>query len=131
LLGLLKPALKFYDYNIMSGLLMVYIKLLFASLGILSIQFLLSLLWSDFLKPLGVGFIGTIAGILLVSSGWAYSYLLPYAHPMLALFGIIKSKMKVINYDVNFFTKEIGVSVTVAVAVYLCGFFIVQRKSIK
>jgi hypothetical protein len=131
LLGVLKPELNFYDYNIMSGLLMVYIKLLFASLGILSIQFLLSLLWSDFLKPLGIGFIGTIAGIIVVANGWAYSYLVPYAHPMLALFGIMKSKMKSINYDVDFFTKEIAVSIVVAVVVFLSGFFIVQRKSIK
>jgi hypothetical protein len=131
LLGLLKPSLKFYDYNIQRGLLMVYIKLLFASLGILSIQFLLSLLWSDFLKPLGIGFIGTIAGIIVVGNGWTYSYLIPYAHPMLALIGIMKSKMKTLDYNVDFFSKEIAVSLILATVVFLSGFFIVQRKSIK
>ena len=53
LLGVLKPELKFSEYNVASLLTQVYFKLFLSSLGILSIQFLLSLLFRDFLKPMG------------------------------------------------------------------------------
>jgi hypothetical protein len=136
LLGLLKPELKFYDYHIESYLAQIYSKLFMVSLGILSIQFLLSLLWSDFLKPMGIGFIGTIAGLISVGVNWQYNYLIPYAHPALALSGLSKNN-KIVHVQgvpqlsLDMFTNEVFVSLTVAIVVFIAGFFIVQRKSVK
>jgi ABC-type transport system involved in multi-copper enzyme maturation permease subunit len=48
LLGLLKPEVKFSEYHMEMALMQVYFKLFLSSLGILSIQFLLSLIWADF-----------------------------------------------------------------------------------
>ena len=45
LLGTVKPELKFHDYNMSGALSQLYFKLFLSSLGILSIQFLLSLLF--------------------------------------------------------------------------------------
>src|SRR6201999_2179532 len=85
LLAVLKPQLKFSEYNAAGLLAQVYLKLFLASLGILSIQFLLSLLFRDFLKPMGIGFVCTITGVILATSGWAYAYLVPYSHPLLSI----------------------------------------------
>jgi len=136
LLGILKPELKFRDYDFVVFLGETYLKLFMVSLGILSIQFLLSLLWSDFLKPMGIGFIGTITGIILVANKYDYDYLLPYAHPLMALGSLIKQH-KIVKpgpmpvLEVDLFTKEVFVSLAFGVVIYFIGFVIVQRKSVK
>jgi hypothetical protein len=112
----------------------VYFKLFLSSLGILSIQFLLSLIWADFLKPMGIGFIGTIAGMIAGGMKWEYAYLFPYAHPMLAMQSMmphIKTKGAVPEFAVDIFTKDVYVGLAVAVVVFISGFYIVQRKSVK
>jgi hypothetical protein len=141
LLGLLKPELHFYDYSIASFLLQVYIKLFLVALGILSIQFLLSLVWADFLKPMGIGFIGIIAGWIALGVKWEYVYLIPYAHPALALDNLLKNARQVRgkdaaitampHFDIDIFTREVWVSLIFAGVIFIAGFFIVQRKSVK
>jgi len=137
LLEVLKPGLKFSDYPVSILLTRVYFKLFLSSLGILSIQFLLSLLFRDFLKPMGIGFVCTITGGILAGNGWKYAYLFPYSHPMLAIKTMedgmrnksAPSAMPQITIDL--FTKEIFVSLAIAVIVFIAGYFIVLKKSIK
>lgn len=135
LLSLLKPELKFNEFHMESYLGQIYIKLFLASLGILSIQFLLSLVWGDFLKPMGIGFVGTIASLILVGVKWDYSYWIPYAHPLLAIQGLLKHDKAPVPgppvLSVDMFTKEIFVSLGVAAVFFIAGFFIVQKKSVK
>ncbi len=135
LLGVLKPQLKFNDYNMAGSLVQIYLKLFLSSLGILSIQFLLSLLFRDFLKPMGVGFICTITAAILVGNAWKYAYLFPYSHPMLALnMNAIHAKQKPgasPQMAIDLFTKEIWVSLIIAVVVFIAGYFIVLKKSVK
>ncbi len=135
LLSVLKPVLKFNEYHIESTLAQIYLKLLFSALGILSIQFLLSLLFQDFLKPMGIGFTATIAGVILANADWKYAYLFPYAHPMLTIKSLLKNKMGngpgIPQITVDLFTKDILVSLGVAVVVFILGYFIVLRKSVK
>jgi hypothetical protein len=138
LLGALKPELKFSDYSMANALVQIYFKLFLSSLGILSIQFLLSLLMRDFLKPMGIGFVATITGVICAANNWQYAYLFPYSHPMLALSALPMHKghpqtqprvMPQITIDL--FTKEIFVSLAVAAVVFICGYFIVLKKSVK
>jgi hypothetical protein len=129
LMGLLKPELKFHDYSIAGLAFEVHAKLFLASLGILSIQFLLSLVWTDFLKPMGIGFVLTIAGIISAQSGWKYAWTNPYAHPMLALMSMKPAKATMINVDM--FSKEVLVSLLVAVIAFVAGYFVVTKRSIK
>jgi hypothetical protein len=133
LLSLVKPELRFDNYHMESTLAQLYFKLFLSALGILSIQFLLSLLWSDFLKPMGIGFFATIVGVITASKGWEYCYLFPYSHPMLALklmpHNISNGATPQINIDL--LTKEIFVSIAVSVLVFISGYFIVLKKSIK
>jgi len=134
LLSMLKPALKFNEYHIEGLLSKVYFKLLLSSLGILSIQFLLSLLFRDFLKPMGIGFAATIAGVILAGTEWKYAYLYPYSHAMMT----VKSMHPANNggnampqITIDLFTKDIFVSLAVAAGVFILGYFIVLKKSVK
>jgi hypothetical protein len=134
LLSLLKPELKFSDYHMELTLLQIYFKLFLSALGILAIQFLLSLIWADFLKPMGIGFICFIAGVIAASKEWEYSYIIPYAHPMLALksmMGVHKRGTPPTQMVIDIFTHDVFVSLAVFAVVFLAGFFIVQKKSVK
>ena len=137
LLSVVKPSLRFSEYHIEGLLTRVYFKLFLASLGILSIQFLLSLLFRDFLKPMGIGFICTITGDILAGNGWKYAYLFPYSHPFLAIQSLEQGKNAkpgpggMPEIVVDFFTKDIGVSLAIALLVFVAGYFIVLKKSVK
>lgn len=133
LLGMLKPELKFSQYHMELMLFQVYFKLFMSALGILSLQFLFSLLWSDFLKPMGLGFICTISGIIMAAADWEYAYLFPYAHPTMALKTMmphVKGKGNT-QLVINIFTSDVYVSLIVSAVVFVAGFYIVQRKSVK
>lgn len=137
LLSAVKPELRFSEYHIESILTRVYFKLFLSSLGILSIQFLLSLLFRDFLKPMGIGFTATIAGVILAANNWKYAYLFPYSHPMLSIKALEEgSRAKfgpggMPEITIDLFTKEVSVSLAIALLVFIAGYFIVLKKSVK
>lgn len=124
------PKYTFNQYNPTTFLLNSYAKLFLSSLGILSLQFILSLIWSDFLKPMGVGFVGTIMGIVTASLNWQYAYLIPYSLPALAL-QITKVKKGGDPLAFEVFTREIYTSLIFAAVFFIIGYFIVSKKSIK
>jgi hypothetical protein len=132
LLSVVKPQLRFDNYHMEKELAQIYFKLFLSSLGILSIQFLLSLLWSDFLKPMGIGFVCTITGVILTTKGWEYSYAFPYAHPMVAIATMIhRGDESVKQLQIDVFTKDVLISITVSILVFIAGYFIVLKKSVK
>lgn len=133
LLSVVKPELRFDNFHMESELAQIYFKLFLSSLGILSIQFLLSLLWADFLKPMGIGFICTIAGVVAASKSWEYSYLFPYAHPMVAISSMLHRNQNAPanSLQVDVFTKDVSVSLIIAAVVFVAGYFIVRSKSVK
>ena len=126
ILHALNNKYKFNEYSPVEMLSTLYLKVFFSSLGILSVQFIISLIWSDFLKPMGIGFIGVIAGIITATKGWEYAYLIPYSHPALAL-----SMRKGPAEAMHLFTQEIYTSFAYAVALFIIGYFIVVKKSVK
>lgn len=130
LLQALVPKYTFSDYSPAIILSRFYSKLFLASLGILSIQFILSLIWSDFLKPMGIGFIGIIAGIITANVGWKYAFLIPYSAPTLALRAAEGSKNKGPE-ELPIFTQEIWVSLISAAALFIIGYFILLKRNIK
>jgi len=130
LLQVLVPGYNFNQYDPSAILINAYIKLFLSSLGILSLQFILSLVWGDFLKPMGIGFVGTIMGIITANVGWKYAYLNPYSLPTLAL-RITKVKKGSDPLDFPVFTQEIWTSLIYATILFIIGYFIVTKKSIK
>lgn len=133
IMNFLVPEFKFNQYDISALLFKIHFKLFLASTGILAIQFLFSLLWADFLKPMGIGFTLTLFGIITANLGWEYAYTIPYAHPMLALNSILREVLKSDNTAHIFplMTKEIYVSLGVAFISFIAGFFVVSKRSIK
>jgi hypothetical protein len=125
LLHLLIPAHRFDAYDPLKLLAKIYTKLFLSSLGILSLQFIFSLIWSDFLKPMGIGFVGVIIGIIAATKGWTYAYLIPYSQPSLAL------SLKNSASKHTIFTQEIYSSLIYAAILFVLGYFIVARRSIK
>ncbi len=130
ILQMLVPKYTFNDYNPFLVLSKYYTKLFLASLGILSVQFVFSLIWSDFLKPMGIGFVGIIGGIITANVGWAYAYLIPYSAPTLAL-RITKVSKNAKPEDFPIFTQEIWVSLAFAAAMFVIGYFILLKRNIK
>jgi hypothetical protein len=133
LLNVLNPDLKFNQFNISGILFKLHLKLFLASLGILSIQFLFSLLWADFLKPMGIGFVLTVFGIITANLGWKYAFTIPYTHPMLALQSMMK---QVLNnqkgkLEFNLLSQEIYVSLIVAALTFTIGYFVINKRSIR
>lgn len=130
ILQVLVPKYTFNDYNPIIILVKFYSKLFLSSLGILSVQFILSLVWSDFLKPMGIGFVGTIMGIITANVGWKWAYLIPYSDPTLAL-RITKVGKNANPEEFPIFTQEIWVSLAYAAALFILGYFILAKRNIK
>ncbi|HUH33171.1 MAG TPA: ABC transporter permease [Daejeonella sp.] len=130
LMSLLTPEFKFDEYNFSAILFKVHFKMFLASLGILSIQFLLSLIWEDFIKPMGIGFVLTVFGIICSNLGWKYTFTIPYAHPMIALNNIMaKASTKDISFDL--FTKEVYISIAVSIVTFIAGYYVISRRSVR
>lgn len=129
ILQILVPKYTFNDYNPMLLLFKFYSKLFLSSLGILSVQFVFSLIWSDFLKPMGIGFVGIIAGIITANVGWEYAYLIPYSDPTLALKVTRIKGAKLEEFPI--FTQEIWVSLAFALVMFILGYFILAKRNIK
>lgn len=130
LLQFLVPKYTFKDYQPALILIKLYGKLFLSSLGILSVQFIFSLLWADFLKPIGIGFVGTIAGIITANIKWEYAYLIPYSNPTLAL-GITRPTKNASPEDFPIFTQEVWTSLIYAVVLFFIGYYILTKKNIK
>jgi lantibiotic transport system permease protein len=133
LMGALVPALRFGEFEITAIAFQIHLKLFLASLGMLSIQFLLSLIWTDFLKPMGIGFAGTVGGIICANSKWEHTWMIPYAQPFIALQSTASgpSKVPADALGVDIFTREIYLSLAIAAAAFVLGFFVVSRRSVK
>jgi len=125
----IKPELEFSDYNPNELILRFFSKLFLSSIGIISIQFLMNLIWSDFLKPFGIGFLATIMGIITANVKWKYVDYLPYAYPNLTVHKIMESKgdlNKMIIFDQGIYNSLICGAI-----VFVIGYFIVAKKTIK
>ncbi|WP_395627232.1 ABC transporter permease [Daejeonella sp.] len=133
ILDLLKPELKFNEFNFSAILYKLHLKLFLASTGILAIQFLFSLLWADFLKPMGIGLILTVFGIITANLGWKYAFTIPYTHPMLTINGFMKQAMNKKNELIAFdlMSKEIWFSLAISTATYFIGYYVIRNRSIK
>jgi hypothetical protein len=126
LLGKLVPNYHLFDADLNKlfvGLAQLHVKLFLASLGIVAIQFLFSLIWQDFMKPMGFGFIALVTCLILTR--WEYSYVLPYALPLKALQIGNESK------EIVVFNKEAFSSIGYAIGFFVLGYFVITKRSVK
>lgn len=124
ILGNLKPDFHFLDadmLDIANKTAKIYVKLFIASLGIISIQFFFSLIWQDFMKPMGLGFVILVISVIAVK--WDYSYLIPYALPLKSIMSLSK--------DSVLMDKEAWVSIAYALSFFTLGYFVITKRSVK
>ena len=82
---------------------------------------------------MGIGFVLTVFGIITANLGWEYAYAIPYTHPILALQSmmvqVLNDKNELLEFEL--FSKEIYVSLIVAVLTFILGYFVIIKRSIK
>jgi len=122
LLSLFRPDIGFQDYNINYIIFLSIFKLFLSSFGIISIQFLFSIYWKDFIRPVGIGLTLTIAAFIL--SSWEYIYVLPYAHPY-SIMGNYN------EFNTRIFTTPIMFSLVYGIIFFIAGFNLILKKEIK
>lgn len=118
----LHPELPFDKYMFDSIIWITFIKITIASAGILAIQFVASILFSNFIIPLGFGLIATFAGAFLMQ--WKNIIYYPYAFPFQACMDLTKSNYAVFNQNLIF-------SIIVFLLFSTTGYFIHLRRRIK
>ncbi len=123
ILGKLKPELGFQNITVGNFLFGLYFKLFLASIGILSFQFFMSLIWSDFMKPMGIGFVLII--VSLIALRWQYSFLIPYAQPAL----LVRSIGALMHNPIQIFTKDILVNLLLAAIAFPLGYFLISKRN--
>ncbi|RYZ46863.1 MAG: ABC transporter permease, partial [Sphingobacteriales bacterium] len=106
----------------------IYFRTFLSALGIFSIQFILSLVWGDFLKPMGIGFVLTIAGMITTMVGWKHAWLIPYGSPIGATQLGGKNPFK---EPLEIMTDGIWVSIAFAAVLYVAGYYILSKRNIK
>jgi len=122
----IKPELNFQLYNINGFIAQIYGKMLLSSMALLCLQFFFSMLWSDFMKSMGLGLLFTI--LSLIAFRWQYIYLIPYAQPMYAVSHLME---KGSDLAVDFKSKEVFVSFATAVGFSLSAYLLMIKKSIR
>lgn len=121
LLSTIRPDVGFQDYDITNPFLINIGKMFLSGFGILSIQFLMSIYWKDFIRPVGIGLAFTIAAMIL--SSWDYIYIFPYSHPL-----SIRKDFSDLNEVI--FTTPILFGLAYAVIFFFAGYYLVSKKEI-
>jgi hypothetical protein len=82
--NLFYPAYGFFDYSF-SGVKLLQLNLLtiIATLGIIGIQYFLSMRFKNFIIPVGIGMACLI--VTMMAMGWKHIFKIPYAFPFLTL----------------------------------------------
>lgn len=125
---LVRPTLEFGDFNPNEIIFKAFTKLFLSAIGIISIQFLMNLMWNDFLKPFGLGFLFTIVCSITANVGWKYATYLPYAFPSLTVMSVMKAKK---GAEMVILDQAAIYSLICGAIVFVIGYFMVARKTIK
>ncbi len=128
ILGIIHSELKLFDYlpNFTTSLSFLG-RLFIASLGILSIQYTLSLFIKNTIIPMTLGIILVITA-LIITKNWEYSVYFPYSFTSV-LFYVNEGKMNVAMW--GGLTISEWLSIAVSIFVMLIGTWLFQRKEIK
>lgn len=124
-LGTLYPETQFMTKPIPLNMMLIEItKSFLASLGIVSIQFLLSIRFRNFIKPIGFGFATTIAASIMLL-GWEYVDYWPWALPAKVSPGIMQGA------SMDVFTKHELISMGYFVLFMSLGSIYFSHRNIK
>ncbi len=116
----------FEKHAMIWNLFLIYSKIFIASLALYSLQFLISMQWSDFMKSMGIGLLLTIASMIIFR--WEYIYIIPYAQPLYSISNLIDVKN---DFAVIFNAKEIYYALATALVFTMSSYLLMLKKIIK
>lgn len=125
-LAIVNPKLGFQNHEMGFMMIQLFSKMFLASIALLSIQFFFSMLWSDFMKSMGIGLLLTIAS--MIAMNWEYIYVSPYAQPMYSIIYLFKEGS---NQVINFTSKEIVVGLSTSVAFIILSYQLMKKRSVR
>jgi hypothetical protein len=96
----LHPEVPFDKYIFDSIIRITFFKIALASMGILAIQFVISILSGNFIYPLGFGLLATFAGAFLIQ--WEKIIYYPYSFPFQASMDLMKNNYTIFNQNITF-----------------------------
>lgn len=125
-LAQINPNFGFQNHSMGLKIFEIYSKMFLASIALLSLQFFFSMLWSDFMKSMGIGFLLTVGS--LIALRWEYIYMSPYAQPMFSIMNLFKKDNSgIINFD----SKEIWVGLSTAIVFMVFSYQLMKKKSVR
>jgi len=125
LLGVIVPETQFLDKPMpLSDMFTQITKSFIAAFGMVSIQFLISIRFKNFIKPIGIGFAATVAGSIMLL-GWEYADFWPWILPAKVSPGIMQGAAKEV------FTKHELISLGYFVLFTIFGIFYFSRRNIQ
>lgn len=128
LLGVLRPKLGFQTYAVpFEALLWMLGRTYVATLGLLAVQYIVSLLWRSFVVPVGVGMGAVVATIALLS--WEHADKIPYAAPLMTAVSMRMSKSGVLEVSHELLRHEWS-SLAWFGGVLLIGYGLLYRRNI-
>jgi len=131
LLNWIYPESEFSYYNLpILSLMKSYFYVLISFLGIIGIQFFLSLRFKGFLVSASIGILAYVFGIILSSLNNTFSIYFPYCHPTIARNnGVFNTEMLNINQDV--FLNQVEVTSIIVFILFVClGIFSEKARNI-
>jgi lantibiotic transport system permease protein len=121
-LQLINPAIPFYKHMFPSIIMMIFLKTMLASMGIIAIQFVISILFQNFLYPLGFSVIATFSALFLF--GWEKIVYYPYAYQAFAARDLVTGNSAL-------FINPVIFSIVCFLIVSFTGYFIHSRLRVK
>ncbi len=125
LLGRINPEFGFQHHEMGVLMLQIFTKMFLASIALICIQFFFSMLWSDFMKSMGIGLVLTIASMIIMQ--WEYVYISPYAQPMYSINTLFEAK----SMSVNFNSIEIWIGLGTSFVFLTLAYQLMKKRSIR
>lgn len=114
------PELGFQNYNIDTVIIAYFIKMFLGCLGILSIQFFLSIFWKKFFLSAGTGILLVIISYFLNLG--EFKFLMPYSYSY-------SFTTEFINNQTDIFTKDVWFSLIYSVLFLFLGYYAFCNKN--
>ncbi len=127
LVGVIHPELKFLDYTPELGnFIWLLTRMLIASLGILSIQYFISVFFKNIIIPITIGVAGTIF-TLIVTRIWKYAVYFPYSFSGIMYYSIHGKIQSSLHLGL---TLSEWISIGLSLVVMLLGATIFKNKPV-
>ena len=122
LLAVIRPAIPFGKFAFDQLITITFVKITLACFGVISIQFIISLIFPNFIYPLGFGILATFTSIFLLS--WEKIIYYPYVYSFFAAQDLKKGNPVL-------FTNPVILGLVTSVFVMVVGYYVYSKIRIR